>query len=389
MKNNNACPLPALKVTLLSRHCTARGGLEKWTSRLAKGFTKKGAEVTILTSDRVSEEPSHPHIHVESFPLTRKFNFRKMNQFDLLTRKWNRTHPAQIIFGMDRTRIQTHIRAGNGVHAAYLEKRKAFEKYPPYKRWLNPLNQTVLKIEKEAFESPELKILFTNSYMVKEEILTHYNVSPEKIEVIHNGVEWKEMEKDFSTWVEGKQKKCQDYCLDTNRFHFLFVGNGYERKGLAILMEALATLKNKEFHLSVVGKDRNLPAFKKLARTLGLQNQIHFFGPQKNVRPFFQIADCLAIPSHYDPFAKVTVEALAMGLFVASSKTNGGHEIIKKENGVVIDDLSHVDSVAAALSQAMEAPKTWVRSQSIRESVSHLDFSRQLSTYIDRSIEVL
>lgn len=389
MKNNNACPLPSLKVTLLSRHFGARGGLEKWAARLAEGFTRKGADVTILTSDSVKKETSHPHIHVESIPLTKKFNFRRMNQFDLLTRKWTKAHPAQIIFGMDRTRSQTHIRAGNGVHAAYLEKRKTFEKYPSYKQWLNPLNQTILHIEKEAFESPDLKVLFTNSYMVKEEVLNHYNVSSDKIEVIHNGVEWKEMKEDFSGWVEGKQKKCHDYCLDPNRFQFLFVGNGYERKGLCVLMEALATLQNKEFHLSVVGKDGNLPAFKKLARSLGLQNHIHFFGPQKTVRPFFQIADCLAIPSHYDPFANVTVEALAMGLFVVSSKSNGGHEVLKKENGVVIDDLSQVDSVAAALSQAMEAPKTWVRSQSIRDSVSHLDFSRQLSTYIDRSIEVL
>lgn len=389
MKNNNACPIPSLKVTVLTRHFSARGGLEKWAFRLAEGFTKKGADVTILTSDHPPEGFSKPHIHVHPLPLTKKFNFRKMNQFDLLTRKWNHSHPAEIIFGMDRTRLQTHIRAGNGVHAAYLEKRKSFENYPSYKQWFNPLNQTILNIEKEAFESPNLKILFTNSYMVREEILSHYNVTPEKIEVIHNGVEWKEMEQDFSSWVEGKQKKCQDYCLDPNRFHFLFVGNGYERKGLRILMEALATLPNQEFHLSVVGKERNLPHFKKLAQTLGLQNQIHFFGPQKSVRPFFQIADCLAIPSHYDPFANVTVEALAMGLFVVSSKSNGGHEVLKKENGIVIDKLTAIDSVAASLKEAMETPKTWVRSQLIRDSVSHLDFSHQLSTYIDRSIEVL
>lgn len=380
---------PSLKVTLLSRHLAARGGLEKWSHRLAEGFTKRGADVTILTSDPLQEDSSHPHIHIHSLPLSKKLNFRKMNQFDLLTKRWTEEHPASIVFGMDRTRNQTHIRAGNGVHAAYLQKRATFETYPSYKQWLNPLNQTILKIEKEAFESEKLKILFTNSYMVKEEILSHYNVSPDKIEVIHNGVEWKEMEDDFSSWVEWKQKKCQVYCLDQNQYQFLFVGNGYERKGLGVLLEALATLKNREFHLSVVGKDRNLLTFKNRARSLGLQNHIHFFGAQKNIRPFFQIADCLAIPSHYDPFANVTVEALAMGLFVVSSKTNGGHEVLKKENGTVIEELSSVEAVASALKEAMEVPKTWIRSKAIRTSVSHLDFSQQLSTYLDRSIEVL
>ena len=47
--------------------------------------------------------------------------------------------------------------------------------------------------------------------------------------------------------------------------------------------------------------------------------------------PFYQMADALVIPSFYDPFANVTVEALAMGLFVLSSKHNGGPEILTKK----------------------------------------------------------
>lgn len=379
----------SLKITLLSRHFKARGGLEKWTSRLAEGFMQKGGDVTILTSDTIEEQEAHSHFRIHSFPLTKKLNFQKMNQFDLLTRKWNQAHPAHLVFGMDRTRSQTHMRAGNGVHAAYLAKRKSFENYPLYKQWLNPINQTILNIEKQAFESPKLKILFTNSHMVKQEVLEYYNISPNKIEVIHNGVEWKEMEENFSSWHTEKEEKCQEYCLDPNRFHFLFIGNGYERKGLGILMEALATLQTREFHLSVVGKDRDLPLFKKLARSLGLQNRVHFFGPQNTVRPFLQLADSLVIPSHYDPFANVTVEALAMGLFVVSSKTNGGHEVLQESNGVIIDELTQIDAVAAALTVAMDHPKTAARSQSIRDTVSHLDFSCQLSMYIEKSLAVL
>ncbi|QVL57149.1 MAG: glycosyltransferase family 4 protein [Simkaniaceae bacterium] len=385
--NRNACPTPSLKVNILSRHFLARGGLEKWAYRIAEGFTRKGVYVNILTADTMKNPPFHPLIHYHTLPLTKWLNFQKMNQFDRLAQKWNKTHEADIIFGMDRTRRQTHIRTGNGVHAAYMEQRETFENYPRYKSLINPLNQTILKIEKEAFENPELKVLFTNSYMVKNEILEHYKVSPDKIEVIHNGAPWKEMDKDFNAWVEKKQKGCSDYNLDPSLHHFLFIGNGYQRKGLSSLLYALSSLPNRDFHLSVIGKDRNIQSFIKLAQTLGLESHVSFFGPLSDILPFFQIADTLVIPSHYDPFANVTVEALAMGLFVVSSKTNGGHEILKEGTGTIIEDLSSIDSLRASLEFAMAHPKTWIRSQTIRDSVKHLDFSSQISSYIDISLE--
>lgn len=385
--NRNACPIPKLKVNILSRHFKARGGLEKWAYRIAEGFTRRGAHVNILTSDSMSEAPSQPLLEYHTLPLTKWLNFQKMIQFDRGAKKWDEKHKADITFGMDRTRHQTHIRAGNGVHAAYMKRRKTFENYSRCKSLLNPLNPTILSIEKEAFESPELKVLFTNSYMVKNEVLEHYNVSPDKIEVIHNGVEWKEMDNAFNSWVEKKQKGCIDLGLNPSLYHFLFVGNGYERKGLSSLMRALITLSNRDFHLSVVGKDRNAETFINLASALGLESHVSFFGSVSDIRPFFQIADSLVIPSHYDPFANVTVEALAMGLFVVSSKTNGGHEILKEETGTIIEDLSSIDSLRTSLDFAMTHPKTWVRSQMIRDSVKYLDFSNQLSTYIDLSLE--
>ena len=90
------------------------------------------------------------------------------------------------------------------------------------------------------------------------------------------------------------------------------------------------------------------------------------------------MADCLVIPSIYDPFANVTVEALAMGLFTLSSKQNGGHEILDIHNGDVIRDLYDPADFARTLTQAMTHPKTQESAARIRQSVQHLDFSHQL-----------
>lgn len=378
----------SLKVSLVSRHFGTLGGLEKYGWRIAQAFTDKGAHVDIVTSDLVQKSKQHPLIDFHTLQAKKWLNFRKMEEFDKACTKWHESHRHHVIFGMDRTRHQTHIRAGNGVHAAFLKRREQMEKnYSPLKKALNPLNQTILKIEKDAFESPELKILFTNSHMVKKEVLTHYQTPPEKIQVVHNGVEWNEMTKDFNHWPEEKQIICKELSLDPSRYHFLFIGNGYKRKGLNPLLKALSLLPFKDFHLSILGKERNINEFIKLAESLGLKEQVTFFGPRLDIRRFYQFADSLVIPSFYDPFANVTVEALAMGLFVVSSKSNGGHEILKAENGTIIENLLSPDAFTKALKTAIMHPKTWTHSQSIRSCVKHLDFSDQLTTLIDSTLD--
>ncbi|MCB1110462.1 MAG: glycosyltransferase family 4 protein, partial [Chlamydiia bacterium] len=357
-----------LKVCLQSRHVGARGGLEKWARRIAEGFVKRGAHVDLLTTDA----PSLPHVKTHTLSPKHLLSYRKMKGFDALCQKWQKHHPRDIVFGMDRTSRQTHIRAGNGVHAAYLQRRLEYENYSSFKAALNPLNRTILQLEKEAFESPDLKVLFTNSYMVKHEILQFYNVSPDKIEVIHNGTEWKDQEESFQSWVEKKPAIAKKFGLDPSLFHFLFVGNGYERKGLSFLLRALKHLTPKGFHLSVVGKDQKTQKFQALTEALGLSKKVRFFGPQSDLTPFYQLSDALLIPSIYDPFANVTVEALGMGLFVVSSKHNGGHEVLHEENGTTIETLSHLDACIHSLEMALHSPKTWVRSQTIRKSVEHL-----------------
>jgi UDP-glucose:(heptosyl)LPS alpha-1,3-glucosyltransferase len=201
--------------------------------------------------------------------------------------------------------------------------------------------------------------------------------------VIHNGVEWKEMESDFSVWAAQRKLGFQKYRLDPDVFHFLFIGNGYLRKGLDRLLEGLSRLPMKNFCLSVIGKDNKMEIYQAKAVQLGLKTQVRFFGAQSDIRLFYQMADVLVIPSFYDPFANVTVEALAMGLFTVSSKYNGGHEILTQDNGLVIDNLLDPDSMVEALTDALKHKKTEASAFAARNSVEPFDFSKQMRTLID------
>ncbi|MCH9625873.1 MAG: Glycogen synthase [Chlamydiales bacterium] len=362
------------RIIFLKPRANQTGGLEKYTLCLLRAFAAKGCEVILLTTGNV---PIIEGVQTISLCPDSKFSLRQLLRFNNLCKRWLKHAHYDSVFGMERTSFQTHYRAGNGVHAVYLKRRELIDsKLKTLSFTFNPLHRQLLKLEKQAFECPKLQTLFTNSAMVREEILQNYAVSPQKIKVIHNGVEWNEWEIPFEQSFPIKKSK---------PFHFLFVGNAYRRKGLLFLLKGLQILHKEDFKLTVIGKDRETPFFQKEANKRGLRDKIVFKGPQTNLIPYYQQADALVIPSIYDPFANVTVEALAMGLFVVTSKFNGGKEILHPFSGEVIEDLTSSLSVATSLKKALEHPKDKQLALNIRNSIQELDFSHQLDKIVSET----
>lgn len=366
-------------ITILKKQLSSRGGLENQTLHIAKAFQKKGKQVTLLTTGEIDPHFKDPSLEFHSFELKSSMNFRQVYEFDRLCQNYLKQHPSKIIFGMERNRNQTHLRLGNGIHKAFLHHLAQFEgPLKQFSHFFNPAHHTFLRFEKSYLEDPKIQLLIANSAMVKNEILHFYKTDPAKIEVIHNGVDWVGMEKAFEEQEENRLSLLDRFQLDPHRFHFLFVGHHYLRKGLQFLFRGLSQLKTRDFHLSIVGHERKPSSYQHLAKELHIEKNVTFFGHQADVRPFYQLSDCLVIPSIYDPFSNTTLEALSMGLFVVSSKTNGGHEVLQNESGVVIEDLLSIEAITHALESALNHKKTKTSSQRIRATVKHLDLSLQL-----------
>ncbi len=327
-----------MKIALLKRQLRGIGGLEKQTHRLAKAFADRGCSVTLISQD----EPQN-------------YDYRPLSSFDKKSIK-----SFDVVLGMDRLPHQTHIRAGNGVHAAYLKT----------KGWASqflPKHQRELALEKQALSEPTLRHIITNSNMVREQYIDFYGIDENKVTAIHNGVEWKSLEKAYQDHLQKPD----------GPYHFLFVGNDLKRKGLLPLMHMLSQLKSPDWKLTVVGADKRLNAFITLSKGLGIANQVHFAGKQADPIPYYVNADCLVLPSRYDPFANVTIEALAIGLRVITTHTNGGSEILLDEVGQII---SNTNELLLALEQEMIQPKN---PDICRASVQHLDFDIQLNKFVD------
>ena len=129
-----------------------------------------------------------------------------------------------------------------------------------------------------------------------------------------------------------------------------FVGSGFERKGLGPLMEAVATFPRRSVYLLVAGKGRR-EAYRRLETRLGLDGAVGWIAPRPDVERIYAAADAVALPSRYEPFGNVHLEALASGTPVLTSSVTGGAEVVRDGvNGAVSATLEPI-----AIAQGLRA----------------------------------
>lgn len=120
----------------------------------------------------------------------------------------------------------------------------------------------------------------------------------------------------------------------------LFVALGqFERKGLPLVMQALATAGMERVKLVVVGGEADLIArYREQAEKLGLGKRVNFVGMQSDVRPYLWSSDVFVFPSLYETFSLVTYEAAAAGLPIVVSQLYGVEDLlVDGDNGFLIE----------------------------------------------------
>jgi glycosyltransferase involved in cell wall biosynthesis len=117
--------------------------------------------------------------------------------------------------------------------------------------------------------------------------------------------------------------------LEENQFLVVFVALGqFERKGLPLLIDAIAGLEDKGLKLFVVGGTKDLVGtYKREIEQRGLARRIQFTGIQADVRPYLWAADLMALPSHYEVFPLVVLQAAAAAIPLLVTPRGGGDQL--------------------------------------------------------------
>ena len=286
------------KLLFVRRNHTPYGGAERYLQRLREALRRRG----------ISSEVIH-----RSYPRAVP-SWLKPLLFDREVCRRRSAHGTDAtLFSLERISCPDIYRAGDGVHRAFLRS-----KGPT----LNPLHLSYLWLEKRTFENA--RVIIANSRMVRDQILEYYpQVAPEKIHVVYNGIPLPEK---FDK-AAAKAALASELGFDPGRPLLLFVGSGFRRKGVRELLRLLSELRG-DFHACIVGKEKRLRDYKKLAAKLGLESRVDFTGPRKDVERFYAAADLFLFPTRYEPFSNVVLEALSYSNVVFTTRQNGAAEIL-------------------------------------------------------------
>ena len=228
-------------------------------------------------------------------------------------------------------------RAGDGVHAEWLDIRRADA--GPAERLgfaLNAYHRYVCAAERDMFQHPALRTVICNSEMVRGEIERRFGVAREKLLVVYNGVDLEHFHPRVRARLRVQSRA--ELGLAESETLFLFVGSGFWRKGLDAAVAALAVSGDVSMRLAVVGEDRDRARYAAQIDAAGLGGRVYLVGGRDEVRPLYAAADCFLLPTRYDPFPNTALEALAMGLPVIVGRRCGAAEIVREgENGWTCD----------------------------------------------------
>ena len=331
-----------MKIAIIRQKFVLYGGAEQFVQGYVHQLAEAGHDIHIFATQW--SPSNHPNIHLHHVPSYKLNSFIRTLSFARFAAKAVSKEPFDIIQSHEKTWKQDVYRVGDGCHKEWLEQRKRL--LPALKGFFltfNPFHRLILSIEKNLFESGQCKKFIAISEMVKKDILKHYNCPQEKISVVYNGVDLKRFHPDNTNKFRGSIRKQLN--IPDNRILILFVGSGFERKGLKGLLKATQYLQSEDWNLLIMGKGR-WNKFLKFAPE-NLRDKIIYKEPVPEIEKYYSAADIFILPSIYEPFGNANLEALASGLPVITTRHCGTSDIIQHEqNGLIVENPGSSKEVA-------------------------------------------
>ena len=322
------------------------GGMNVYVMQLAREFGKRGHQVDVFTR---YHDPSDPQIvelgegarvvHLKAGP----YDTTKQDLYQFIPEFLHAMDSFRSSQGVDYDLIHSHYWLSGRVGMALSQQWDV-----PHVATFHTLAKTKMRarageqeseirtnVERKVMESADGLVVSTE--MEKDDLIRLYQASRAKIKVVPAGVDLELF------YPRDKEDAREKLGIEENRV-ILYVGRIEPLKGIKILLEAVKLLEDpRDTRLVIVGgsleDDAELERLKGLSEQLGIEEKVTFSGsvPQEMLPDFYSAADAFVLPSYYESFGLVALEAMACGTPVVVSRVGGLKTFIKQgETGYLI-----------------------------------------------------
>ena len=313
---------PSLAV--LGRYANRQGGVSKCLVELADRAAK--TYDVHMVAHEVLDRPSSA-IDVRRVPMTTRPKVLQQRSFARSARGPVANLSPALVHSHGPQFRNADIYTAHSCHAAWIGDRRRMSGWRGAASRVYPPHVLALDWERRCFESTSARRIISVSHRVKDELHECLEIPRELITVVPNGV-------DTNVFAPEPPRGTVDV-LDEEDLRgvrkgpvFLFVGYEFDRKGLAPAMRGLVSSGLEDAELWVAGSaDRS--AYERLAADLGIAERVRFLGHKSDIARYFRAADAFVLPTAYEAFELVSLEALASGVPLIVSTRAGAAEVLE------------------------------------------------------------
>jgi UDP-glucose:(heptosyl)LPS alpha-1,3-glucosyltransferase len=339
-----------MRVALIARRFDpAGGGTERDLIVTAQCLAEAGHDITVYAAEARRTSPRWRVVRVGSRWPGRPL---QLMRFAWEAPAQARRGGADLVLSFARAVGVDILRSGGGAHSAYLRSARRWRgEWAAAAMRLRPYHRAQIIVERSAFKSPVLRKAIAVSQLVRTQLIDEFDLDPDKAVTLYNGVD---LDRFRPASPAERAHLRQTYEVETGAPVVAFVGNGFARKGLGPLLEAWPAIKSHPC-LLVAGADRSALRYIRLAHRLGVSSRVRFLGGVGQIEQLFRAADALALPSFFEPFGNVVMEAMAAGLGVLASAQSGVAELLPAAmQPFVVKDPGNAAEIAERLAALLE-----------------------------------
>ena len=341
-----------MRIALLTRRFDPHGGgTERDLIITAQCLRTSGHAVTIFAREVRGASPDFKVRPIPGIGLGRTAG---LLSFAYAAPAAARREGTDLVLSFARTVGADVMRSGGSAHVSYVRAARQWRgASQSMVMRASPYHRGQMFIERRGFASPYLKAAIAVSNLVRDDLIREFQLPVEKVVTLYNGVD---LERFTPPREESARREIRSSLELTDGAPIVaFVGNGFGRKGLRFLIEAWPKV-GRGAHLLVVGADRKSRWYQRQAARLGVGARIHFVGAMPDVTQVFHGVDAFALPSLFEPFGNVVIEAMASGLAVLSSAQSGASELLPEAmQRFVVRDPADSNEIAQKMNALLAA----------------------------------